>query len=234
MDRRPRSRRGGAAATATLDPLPALVVEQVPIDRLRPDPANPRRIDEEELERFGFETDPTVVRQIMADPAQPDSRQYSLPMTTAEARDLNSRSGFVQQVSDSVRPYVKKLPMFGGMWIDQRAGGRLVIGLTDPDPAVLAEIDRLMPTQPDLGWRLVLRDTPLRTLKRASWRASAVSRRLDPTATIVTVGRDEEHGRIEFGYTPDSVERMRARRDQLERRLGVPVRIVARSLPRDL
>ena len=36
-----------AISTETAAPL---VVEQVPIDRLRPDPANPRRISEDELE----------------------------------------------------------------------------------------------------------------------------------------------------------------------------------------
>src|SRR5664280_607980 len=33
-----------------MTPLPSLTVEQVPIDLLRPDPANPRRIGEEELD----------------------------------------------------------------------------------------------------------------------------------------------------------------------------------------
>jgi ParB-like chromosome segregation protein Spo0J len=50
-------------------PLPSLVVEQVPIDELRPDPANPRRIGEEELDslersirQFGF-VQPVLARQ---------------------------------------------------------------------------------------------------------------------------------------------------------------------------
>ena len=50
-------------------PLPALVVEEVPIDQLRPDPANPRRIGEEELEsltrslrQFGF-VQPVLARR---------------------------------------------------------------------------------------------------------------------------------------------------------------------------
>jgi DNA modification methylase len=50
-------------------PLPAVVVEQVPIDLLRPDPANPRRIGEEELEsltrslrQFGF-VQPVLARK---------------------------------------------------------------------------------------------------------------------------------------------------------------------------
>ncbi|MDO8484481.1 MAG: ParB N-terminal domain-containing protein, partial [Candidatus Limnocylindrales bacterium] len=34
----------------TSPPLPSLTVEEVPIDDLRPDPANPRRISDDELE----------------------------------------------------------------------------------------------------------------------------------------------------------------------------------------
>src|SRR5664280_1319972 len=50
-------------------PLPFLTVEEVPIDLLRPDPANPRRIGQEELDslersirRFGF-VQPVLVRR---------------------------------------------------------------------------------------------------------------------------------------------------------------------------
>ena len=52
-----------------LTPLPSLTVEQVPIDLLRPDPANPRRIGDEELEaltrslrQFGF-VQPVLARR---------------------------------------------------------------------------------------------------------------------------------------------------------------------------
>jgi ParB family chromosome partitioning protein len=47
----------------------ALTIEQVPIDQLRPDPANPRRISDEELDalersirQFGF-VQPVLVRR---------------------------------------------------------------------------------------------------------------------------------------------------------------------------
>src|SRR5664280_2007316 len=53
----------------SLAPLPSLTVEEVPIDDLRPDPANPRRISEDELgtlerslRRFGF-VQPVLARR---------------------------------------------------------------------------------------------------------------------------------------------------------------------------
>jgi ParB-like chromosome segregation protein Spo0J len=52
--------------TASVDPL---TIEQVPIDQLRPDPANPRRISDEELDalerslrQFGF-VQPVLARK---------------------------------------------------------------------------------------------------------------------------------------------------------------------------
>jgi ParB-like chromosome segregation protein Spo0J len=53
----------------TSKPLPSLAVEEIPIDRLRPDPANPRRIGDAELDAlerslrtFGF-VQPVVARR---------------------------------------------------------------------------------------------------------------------------------------------------------------------------
>jgi ParB-like chromosome segregation protein Spo0J len=53
----------------SLTPLPSLSVEEIPLDELRPDPANPRRISEDELEaltrslrQFGF-VQPVLARR---------------------------------------------------------------------------------------------------------------------------------------------------------------------------
>ena len=53
----------------SLAPLPVLTVDEVPIDDLRPDPANPRRISEDELDalerslrQFGF-VQPVLARR---------------------------------------------------------------------------------------------------------------------------------------------------------------------------
>ncbi len=61
--------RGSVGDLAITSSVPALTVEHVPIDALRPDPANPRRISEEELDalerslrQFGF-VQPVVARR---------------------------------------------------------------------------------------------------------------------------------------------------------------------------
>jgi hypothetical protein len=40
--------------------LPPLVIEQVPLDRLRPDPANPRHIGDEELDALEHSLRPSI------------------------------------------------------------------------------------------------------------------------------------------------------------------------------
>jgi hypothetical protein len=59
------ARQGGAVMTSQ----PAIALEQVPIDSLRPDPANPRRISDAELEaltrslrEYGF-IQPVIARR---------------------------------------------------------------------------------------------------------------------------------------------------------------------------
>lgn len=67
----------------------------------------------------------------------------------------------------------------------------------------------------------------LAELKAAFQRARKVSRELDPTAMLWAVGLDQSSGTIRLTYDPDDVVHVRARKKQLEKRLGVPVRITS-------
>ncbi len=147
-------------------------------------------------------------------------------MTEAEYWDLNDRSWFSTEAQEVVR-YVRRLPSFGGVWIDQRHGGRLAVALTNADPEVIATIDAKLPTEPDLGWRLVIVPRTFQELKAAANRAWKVSQELDPTAKLWSVGLDSKNGRIRVMYDPDDVGRMRPRKDELEKELGVPVVITS-------
>ncbi len=175
----------------------------------------------------GFDTDPDVVRPIMRDPYQPKSRQHGFPMTEAESRDLLTRSSFAGRASD-IQRWLRTLPTFGGLWQDQRVGGDIVIALTEADHEVLRGIDqRFTPYDTPTPWRLVIVPRTERELKRALWRVGAVSKRLDPAAMLWAAGVDLSGGRLSLTYDPDDVARMRARKQELERALGVPVRITS-------
>lgn len=172
----------------------------------------------------GFETDPEVVRAIIQDPS---CRARGMPLTQEECEDVNDRSWFSSQLQEEVIPYLKRRPTKGGWWFDHRHGGRLVVALTEADPKAIARIDALMPTEPDLGWRLVIVERPLKDLRQAQWRAPKVSERIDPTAKLWGWGVDVRDGVVTLMYDPDDVKRMRAKKQELEKRLGVPVRITS-------
>ncbi len=177
--------------------------------------------------RAGLDTDLDIVREIMQDPYQPASEQFGFPMSEDDFWDINSRSHFSHQLHAELVDHVKSRRIHGGTWIDQRAGGALVIALTEEDPRIIAKIDELVPKDPDLGWRLVIVPMTRKELNRAFNRAWKVSKEVDPTAMLWSVGRDDMNGRIEMMYDPDDVKRMRARKDELEKELGVPVRITS-------
>ncbi len=170
--------------------------------------------------RYGFDTDPQVVREIMRDPWQPASRRFGFPMTAAEESSIWSMSAKASQAGH-VQPRLRKLPTYAGLWQDQRSGGDFAIALTDADPEVLSRIDGWMAGR----WRLVIVPFTEKELKRALWRVDRVTKRLDPDAILWAAAVELSAGGLELMYDPDDVERMRARRSELEKRLGVPVRI---------
>jgi hypothetical protein len=169
---------------------------------------------------YGFDTDPEVVREIMRDPWQPASEKFGFPMTAAEESSIWRRSAKASQAGH-VQPRLRKLPTYGGLWQDQRSGGDFAIALTEADPEVLSRIDGWMAGR----WRLVIVPFTEKELKRALWRVDRVSKRLDPDAMLWSAGVDLSAGGLSLMYDPDDVDRMRARKEELEMRLGVPVRI---------
>ena len=172
----------------------------------------------------GFEDDADMVREVIRDP---HCRKRGMPLTQEECRDVNDRSWFSSQLQDEVIPYLKRRPTKGGWWLDQRHGGRLAVALTEADPKVIAKIDALMPSEPDLGWRLVIVERPLKDLRQAQWRVPRVSERVDSAAKLWSAGVDVKDGVVTLMYDPDDVKRMRAKKQELEKRLGVPVRITS-------
>jgi hypothetical protein len=176
----------------------------------------------EARQRYGFDTDPEVVREIMRNPWQPASRKFGFPMTAAEESTIWSMSAKASQAGH-VQPRLRKLPTYAGLWQDKTSGGDFAIALTEADPEVLAQIDGWMAGP----WRLVIVPFTEKELKRALRRIDRVSERLDPDAILWAAGIDLSAGGLSLMYDPDDVQRMRAREKELEQRIGVPVYISA-------
>jgi len=142
-------------------------------------------------------------------------------------------NGFIGEAL-AIRALTEKLPTYGGIWLDRGAYGRAVLALTEPDPELIAGIDAFAGPHTLGGWRRVLVRSTHRELVRALHRASAVSRRLDPDASIFAAGVDESANRLVLDHTPGGPRRMHPRIPDLERELGVDVVIEAGQPGRDL
>jgi hypothetical protein len=64
-------------------------------------------------------------------------------------------------------------------------------------------------------------------LKQALRRVDRVSRRLDPDATLWAASIDQSMGGLSLMYDPEDVGHMRPRKAELEKALGVPVRMTS-------
>ena len=158
--------------------------------------------------------------------AWPDGRRPRAPR-------LNPASGSIQE-GLGLRAMARRLPIYGGIWIDQRSFARAVLALTEPDPEVIAQLRASFPDTGAVTWRLALVRSTFKELAHGLRRAFRVSRELDPAARLYAVGLDEMRNRLEFTYDPADAPRMRRQIERLERRLGVDVAIKAGGPGRDL
>lgn len=175
---------------------------------------------------YGLGIDRSQVRSMLADGKDVGSKDWGIPMTAAEAKqlDLSGRMRFADQVDRNVMPYVESLPTFAGAYIDQKDGGGLVVMLTERSANTTAGIDARMPND-TLGRRIVTADTPFAQLERALERVDAVSQSVVPGAVYVGAGIDTQGNRLRVSFTPDTIEQATAKRDELASRLGVTIRL---------
>lgn len=121
-------------------------------------PAAPPPTDAESHEirlraQFGLRADLPYVRTVDADPGS-DTDRLGIPLTPDEAADIDARSATVS----ALHAAAQDLDRFGGIWIDQAAGGviHLAVAGTWPEETV----QRLRSFVP-AGQRLVLDEVAL-------------------------------------------------------------------------
>src|SRR5450759_3019972 len=99
--------------------------------------ARAARADIDARSAFGLPVDSDTMRLISQPGVDVGSGVWGIPLSAAEekALDLSGRMAFAEAVSEDLLPFAKSLPSYGGAWIDQLAGGGLVVALTDVAPA---------------------------------------------------------------------------------------------------
>lgn len=137
-----RHRRSRLAAAAFLSSLAVASVGY-------PAAANePTRVELESAisfrKSFGFDVNPSVVRDVAADPAA--AREFGTPLTKDEVQEMHRRLKLNDQV-DPVAALMRGLPVAsGGVYIDQERGGDIVVLLTGPVDSHAGIKDRVRAT----------------------------------------------------------------------------------------
>jgi hypothetical protein len=79
---------------------------------------------------FGLRRDLDFIRLVAEDPTATD--EFGTPMLPAETAELFARNDRSAAVLRSIRDYLAdRAPVFGGLWIDQAAGGIVTLSFTD-------------------------------------------------------------------------------------------------------
>ncbi len=80
--------------------------------------------------QFGLATDSTHIREVDASSGT-DTGLLGIPLSAAEAANIQARDSLGRIAAD-VTAAGMSLPSFGGVWIDQQAGGKLRVGVRVP------------------------------------------------------------------------------------------------------
>lgn len=93
-------------------------------------------------DQLGLADDAAYVAALEADTSA--SRQYGIAMTASEVKDIDQRVA-VQTDLDDLTKIVSADPDYAGLWLDQKAGGEIVIETVGDEAALIAEIDKSVP-----------------------------------------------------------------------------------------
>ena len=92
---------------------------------------------------FGLRSDAAYVRAVAADPAAVTS--YGVPLTVAEQADLDGRAATLAELAPILQAYGDEhRDEFAGLYVDQDAGGRLVMMFTSDLPEHAAALSLLV------------------------------------------------------------------------------------------
>ncbi len=95
---------------------------------------------------FGLSTDADLIRRLLDDPAADCT--WNVPLTSEEAAGIERRNAVVQYMGDLTRFVDRHDDAFGGLYIDQRAGGTVVL-LTTPSTTQALIDEALSVIHPD-------------------------------------------------------------------------------------
>jgi hypothetical protein len=172
---------------------------------------------------LGFDASPAAIRSIVAQGRDVGSRAYGFPLTAREKADLDARIRFANSVGRRVVPHVRSLETFGGVYLDQKRGGRLVVLLTRLAPQRLATIRSWVLARPGRG--VTFREVPFSYRELAGAMRQVRTLWTGETAPL-RVAVDVVRNGLDVQVEHDQVARAQGAAAALSEVLGgVPVRV---------
>lgn len=173
---------------------------------------------------YGLPAGPSRVRTLMSAMNDAASERYGFPLTRAEHADLVARATYGRAFEAATLPFVERLDGYGGVWIDQVAGGTIVVGLTEVRAKIARQVRARLP-RVNRGVRFVQVDDSAAALGRALRRAdrdwAALRSGLRPQA----FGISYRHNRLVIKVLPGQVATARRFAARMARRAGVDIAI---------
>ena len=174
---------------------------------------------------LGLQSDVDYVTWLLNSGADVGTGHLGIPLTAAEEAEFafDERAAFADAVAATIIPFAERLGTYAGAYIDQPAGGGLVIVLTGPDAGAEATIAGLAPDR-NLGIRFQYAKSTARELEAAASSAWALNGGRLPTDAIWSVGIDYATNSIRLSIRPGQVDG--ASGPELSALLGVSVSVV--------
>jgi hypothetical protein len=157
-------------------------------------------------EQFAFSTDHELIRRLNADPDA--DCEWSVPLTADESAELTRRSQIGSQAQALNRFVDAHEDAFGGIYIDQHAGGQIVL-LVAPGGSdrLLADALATLPASVDRRWERVTWSQ--KALK--DFRAEILDRYPYAVFGVNSIGIDVMHNRLEIRINPEHFRRTSTR-----------------------
>jgi len=171
---------------------------------------------------YGFPAERSRVRRVMAAVDSAASERYGFPLTTREHRELLARSRYVRAFAAETLPLVERLDGYGGAWVDQQDGGRIVVGLT-AGPAKIKDRVRARLPKPSRGVRFVPVNDTAAELARALRSAERDWARLRTGIVPQSFGISYRDNQLVVKVLPRQLTRARRYAARMARRSGVDV-----------
>ncbi len=146
--------------------------------------------------QFGLQADPDFIATVQSNPTA--TLELGVPLLPTELADLQHRNE-IADAAFGLQPYLENDPRFGGMWMDQAAGGVVVIDELGSDVAFEQAISSALPSGTSLRFAPArypfAQLTAIRDAAEGAQDALARSLGLsliaiDPVSNAVTLGLD--------------------------------------------